>query len=355
MPEAKNRLVYATQIVIAAILFVAVLSVASTVFAPIAFALFIIALVAPLQRRLQAKLPSYLALAVSFLLVLLAFLAFGWLIAWAFGQVGRWMVADAARLQQMYEVVRVWLEQHGIVLAVLWSENFSVSWVLRMIQTVSSRLNGTFSFWVIALVYVLLGLMEVDGFEQRIKSMRNRTAATVLLEGSRQTAAKMRRYILIRTAMSVATGLLVWAFAWAVGLPLAEEWGFIAFALNYIPFLGPVVATLFPTLFALTQFATWEAVLAFFIGLNLIQFVVGNYVEPRVSGSALSMSPVLVLFSVFLWGYLWGIFGAFIGVPISIAVLTFCSRHPSSRWLSELFGVGEGGQDPEPGSELGKG
>src|SRR5690606_37899177 len=131
---------------------------------------------------------------------------------------------------------------------------------------------------------------------------------------------------------------LVWIFARIVGLPLAEEWGFIAFALNYIPFLGPFVATLFPTLLALTQFDTWGAVLVLFIGLNLIQFIVGSYVEPRVSGGALSISPVLVLFSVFLWAYLWGVFGAFIGVPISIAVLTFCGRHPSSRWVAELFG-----------------
>jgi AI-2 transport protein TqsA len=49
----------------------------------------------------------------------------------------------------------------------------------------------------------------------------------------------------------------------------------------------------------------------------------------------------LVLFSVFLWTYLWGLFGAFIGVPISIAILTFCAQHPSSRWLADLFGTAD--------------
>ncbi|MBP1887714.1 putative PurR-regulated permease PerM [Ensifer mexicanus] len=335
---AGYKAIYTTQMLIVAVLFVAMLSVASSVFAPVAFALFIIALVWPVQRRLQVVLPHYLAFVISFLMVVLAFLAFGWLIAWAFGQVGRWIIADAARFQQLYDDVRLWLEERGVVVDVLWSDNFGVGWILRTVQTVSGRLNSTFSFWLIALVYVLLGLMEIEAFERRIGALRNRTASALLLHGSRLTAMKIRRYMMIRTAMSVVTGLLVWIFARAVGLSLAEEWGFIAFALNYIPFLGPLFATLFPTLFALIQFGTAESVLLVFVGLNVIQFVVSSYVEPRVAGSALSVSPVIVLFSVLLWGYLWGIFGAFIGVPITIALLTFCSQHPSSKWISELLG-----------------
>jgi predicted PurR-regulated permease PerM len=88
----------------------------------------------------------------------------------------------------------------------------------------------------------------------------------------------------------------------------------------------------------MTQFGSWEAVVAVFACLNLIQFVVGSYVEPRVAGNALAISPVVVLFSVFFWSYLWGVFGAFIGVPITIALLTFCALHPSTLWLAEIFG-----------------
>jgi predicted PurR-regulated permease PerM len=161
----------------------------------------------------------------------------------------------------------------------------------------------------------------------------------VLLDGSAAIALKFRRYMLIRTVMSLATGILVWALATSSGLQLAIEWGVIAFVLNYIPFIGPFIATIFPTLFALAQFESWQAALAMFVGFNVIQFVIGSYIEPRVSGSALAISPFLVLFSVFLWTYLWGFFGAFIGVPISIAVLTLCAQHPSTRWVADLFGA----------------
>jgi predicted PurR-regulated permease PerM len=144
--------------------------------------------------------------------------------------------------------------------------------------------------------------------------------------------------MIIRTIMSIATGLFVWLFTSAFELPLAKEWGAIAFALNYIPFIGSLVSTLLPTAFALVQSGNWQSAIAIFIGLNLIQFTLGSYIEPRVSGNALSLSPVVVLFSVFGWGYLWGIFGAFIGVPISIALVTFCQQHPSSQWVYELLG-----------------
>ncbi len=339
MQDVGSRTTSVTQVLIATLLIVATLAVADGIFAPIAFALFILALVWPVQVRLQRSLPRIVALLITFLVVAAVVLALALLTAWSFSQVARWLVADASRLTQAYESLRLWLEERGIVLAVLWSDNFGMSWILRVTQTLGGRLNSTFSFWLVALVYVLLGLLEVEDFGKRLKSLSNVAVGNMFLQGSRLTAAKIRRYMVIRTAMSVITGLLVWAFAKLVGLPLAEQWGFIAFALNYIPFIGPLVATLLPTLLALAQFDTWGGVIALFVGLNLIQSIVGSYVEPRVAGSALSMSPVLVLFSVFLWGYLWGIFGAFIGVPISIAVITICSQHPSSKWVSDLFGL----------------
>lgn len=340
-PATAGKIHHAALVVIALITVVAALSVASSVFAPVAFALFIIALVWPLQRMLQGFLPRLVALAISVVVMVVTFMAFGSLIFWAFGRVGRWIISDAARFQSFYDQGTAWLEGHGIAVAGVWSENFSVGWMLRMAQTVTGRLNSTMSFWIVVLVYVFLGLLEVDDFGRKLRGMRSSGSGELLLRGSIATGIKIRRYMLVRTLMSVITGVLVWAFARAIGLQLAEEWGFIAFLLNYIPFLGPLVATVFPTLFAMTQFGSWEAVVGVFLFLNLIQFVVGSYVEPRVAGSALSISPVMVLFSVFFWSYLWGVFGAFIGVPITIALLTFCALHPSSLWLAQLLGSPE--------------
>jgi predicted PurR-regulated permease PerM len=108
---------------------------------------------------------------------------------------------------------------------------------------------------------------------------------------------------------------------------------------------GPLIATLFPTLLAVLEFGSWQAVVFVFASLNVIQFVVGSYVEPRMSGTALAISPFLVLFSIFLWTFLWGLPGTFIGVPITVAALTFCAQHPGTRWLAMLLGPPDDGDD----------
>jgi predicted PurR-regulated permease PerM len=324
--------------IIAAVLLAAAASQASTVFAPLALALFIIAIVWPLQHRLQLRMPKLFALSITMVVTVAVCLAFASLAIWGFGRVGRSLIADTARYQALYDSMVTWLDGHGVSIAGLWAEHFNVAWLLRATQYITGRVNTTFSFWLITLIYVILGLLEVEDMRRKIEALDNREAARVLLDGSAATAARFRKYILVRTQMSAMTGLLVGAFAWITGLQFAVEWGMIAFTLNYIPFIGPFIATLFPTLLAMTQFDSWQADLGVFVCLNIIQFVVGSYIEPRVSGTMLSISPFLVLFAIFFWTFLWGLFGTFIGVPIALAILTFCGQHPSSRWLADLLG-----------------
>lgn len=324
--------------IVAAVLLAAAIQQASPVFAPLALALFIIAIVWPLQDRLQSWMPQLLALAITMVVTLAVCLAFASLAVWGFGKVGRSLVADAARYQTLYDTMVTWLDGHGVSVADLWAEHFNVTWLLRVTQHITGRANTMLSFSLVAMVYVILGLLEVDDIRRKIEALDNREIARVLLDGSAATAARFRKYMVVRTQMSAVTGLLVGSFAWITGLQFAVEWGMIAFTLNYIPFIGPFIATLFPTLLAMAQFNSWQAVLGLFACLNVIQFVVGSYIEPRVSGTMLSISPFIVLFSIFFWTFLWGLFGTFIGVPIALAILSFCSQHSSSRWLAELLG-----------------
>ena len=134
--------------------------------------------------------------------------------------------------------------------------------------------------------------------------------------------------------------------AWALdhALSLAAAWGAIAFVLNYIPFLGPLIATVFPTMFAIAQFESWQMAVIVFVCLNIIQFIIGSYLEPRLTGASLKMSPFAVIFAVFFWSFLWGLAGAFIGVPILIVLIVYCTQAPSSRWIAALLSTGAADQ-----------
>ena len=334
-PDAVSRTSVA---LLAAVALSVAAYLADAVFAPLALAVFIIALVWPTQRWLQTRMPALVALAITMSLTILIMLAFFSLVVWGFGRVGRSLIADSGRYQAIYDALVAWLEGHGVSVAGLWAEHFNVGWVLRQAQQITGRVNTTLSFWIITLVYVILGLMEVEDVKRKLRVFLRAESADLLIKASADTARKFRKYMEVRTLMSLATGALVAAFAFAAGLQFAVEWGVIAFALNYIPFIGPFIATLFPTLLAMAQFATWRSALGVFLCLNIIQFVIGSYVEPRVSGNVLAISPSIVLFAVFFWTFLWGLFGSFIGVPIVIAALTFCECHPSARWIADLLG-----------------
>ena len=235
-----------------------------------------------------------------------------------------------------------WLEGHGILLTSLLVENFNASWLIRAVQEIGVRLHGLLSFTLITFVFTVLGLLEVDIARTNIESLRNRETAHTILQSSDAIADKFQKYMLVRSIMSVLTGAVVWGFALLAGLELATAWGVIAFVLNYIPFIGPLVATVFPTLFrpgAVRVLAT---------GDHRVPLPEPDPVSDRQLPRApdrrrrLVVSPFLVLFAVFFWAFLWGIPGAFIGVPIVIAILTVCEQRDSTRWVATLLSGSKG-------------
>jgi predicted PurR-regulated permease PerM len=320
-----------------AVLVAAALDQAQAILAPVAFALFGIALVWPLQRWLESRLGGLPALLLTLLAALGALVAMVGLFAWGFGRVAQWVIANGQRFQLLYAQKIAWLEQQGIEGASLLGGGFDMRWVVGVAQAVTGQVQGVVSFAVVTLVFVILGLLEVDPAARQLRRLADRPAAAVLLRAGAATAAKLRAYMGVRTLMSVATGLAVFAFAIGTGLELAAEWGVIAFVLNYIPFIGPLVATLFPTFFAVLQFEAWQAAIGTFAALQVIQFLSGSYIEPRLAGRRLAVSPFMVLVAVFLGAFLWGVPGAFIGVPVLIAALTVCEETRSARWVADLL------------------
>jgi predicted PurR-regulated permease PerM len=304
---------------------------------PVVFALFIIALVWPLQRRLQAVLPQVIAVLVTAATALLVVGVAGWLVVWGFGGIAQWVIANSARLQSLYMHAADLLEQRGLYAAELFAQQINVLRLVQILRAVGGSLQGVFSFAIVTFVFVILGLLEVEPLGRRLRRIGDARVGAAAIDAATEIAARLQTYMLVRFGMSVLTGLAFWAFVAAYGLELRSEWGVIAFVLNFIPFIGSFVATLLPTLFAAAQFESLSAAFVVFIALNLLQFAIGSYIEPRVAGTAVSVSPFMVLFAVFFWGMLWGIAGAFIGVPILIALATLCARHPASRPIAVLL------------------
>jgi len=311
---------------------------ASPIIAPVTFSLFVIAIVWPIQQALQTRLPKLVAVAATILGVLLVISVLGYLLIWGFSKVVQWFTSNTDRIQALYLQATDWLDGHGVSISDILTQNYSsASWLLPTVRGLGGKGYRLISFVVIAFAFIVLGLLEVDIARRNLVRLKNTTISRVLLVACADIAAKMQKYMFVRTVMSILTGVIVWSFALLAGIELATAWGVIAFVLNYIPFIGPLIATVFPTLFALVQFESWQLAIAVFACLNLIQFLIGSYLEPRMAGTALSISPFIVLFAVFFWSFLWGVAGAFMGVPIVIALLAICEEHQSTRWIAVLL------------------
>jgi AI-2 transport protein TqsA len=331
---AGDRTLRLAALICAVLLTLAALWVTRSVMTPVAFALFIIALVWPLQRRLKRQLPQLVAILLTAAVALLAIGVGCWLIVWGFGRIAQWVIANSARLQGLYNHVAELLEQRGLYAAELIAEQFNMSWIVGVIRGIGGSLQGIVTFALVTFIFVILGLLELEPLGRRLGRIGDGAFGATAVDAAAEIAGRLQTYMLVRFGMSVLTGLGFWAFTAAYGLELSREWGVIAFVLNFIPFIGSFVATLLPTLFAAAQYESFSSAVWVFIGLNFVQFVVGSYIEPRVAGAAVSVSPFMVLFAVFFWGMLWGIAGAFIGVPILIALASLCARHPASRAIA---------------------
>jgi AI-2 transport protein TqsA len=156
----------------------------------------------------------------------------------------------------------------------------------------------------------------------------------------------IREYITTKTAISVVTGALVGTILWALGLRMAFLFGLLAFLLNYIPNVGPIVASMLPIPIAFTQFGDpW--MIAAVVGLPAsVHLTVGNVIEPRLMGRGLELHPVAVLLALAFLGLLWGVIGMVLAVPIAAMLRIALSRFATTRVLGELLAGRLPGAEP---------
>ncbi|WP_242652290.1 AI-2E family transporter [Limimaricola pyoseonensis] len=157
---------------------------------------------------------------------------------------------------------------------------------------------------------------------------------------------RVNRYLLVKTIVSLMTGVMVWALAGLFGLELAVALGILTFILNYIPNIGSIVATLLVALVAYVQLGDARITAAIFAITGIIQFVNGNVLDPMMMGRALRLSSFGIIISLAFWGAVWGIPGMFLSVPITVAAMIVCSEIPALRPVAILLSR-EGLPEPE--------
>jgi predicted PurR-regulated permease PerM len=309
-----------------------VLKVAEPVLLPLTFAIFLVAVFWPLQRRLQRRLPAALA-ALTTLLVFLAVLAL--LVGALVFAVDRVVDHGAPYFQEIEDLMhgaRAWLEARGVPVA---ADDGSDELRTRLASLFGGTLAVVSSF-VLVLALFVLALLEVVDYREKLRVAHGGEPEAWLAALHRVTD-DFQRYIVVRTLAGLITGVATWLVCLLAGLDFALMWGLINFLLNYIPTVGSIVGVIPPVLFALVQFDDPGRALLVLGGVGGVQLLMGNYVDPLLQGRFLRLSPFVVLLSVIFWGWLWGIGGAFLSMPITVAIVIATRQSPRTRWIATIL------------------
>lgn len=280
-------------------------------------------------------LPNWLASIVAVLLIAAGLIA---LFGLATAQIDTVMVVAPGYAESMQEAVAalfVWLgdDVAQSVLAAFQDINFGA-----YIRTLAGQAGNLLVATVLVILYVGFLFAERPWFTAKIAALfpELRRAEDVNLI-VKSIGRSVHHYILVKTAVSAGTAVVVYLFLTFVGSDFAETLAILSFVLNFIPNIGSIVATLLPALVALVQFEGWTMPLVVLLSVGGIQFVIGNVIDPMLMGRALHLSSFAIILSLTFWGAIWGIVGMFLAVPIMVIVMIVCSHVPELRPIAILL------------------
>lgn len=214
------------------------------------------------------------------------------------------------------------------------------------VATLASSLAGVLNQGAVVAIYVVFLLVEQGTFRDKLAAMfpkkeQHDDASEIL----RSIGQNITDYVGIKTWISFLLGISVYAILWPLGVAHATVWAILSFFLNFIPFIGPIIAIIFPVLTALLTSTNWGWIVGVTAAVSFVQFLFGYMVEPRMMGNRLGVSPIVVLVTLSIFGAIWGLAGMFLSVPLTVILIIVFGHFQSTRWIAVL--LSETGQIPE--------
>lgn len=198
-------------------------------------------------------------------------------------------------------------------------------WASGLATQILSAAGTTLFATVLVFFLTLIMLIEGPKWRQKVVTVLDTSGRHKAMESVGNIGDLLRRYLVARTIMGVLTAILYVAWLWIFGVDLLVVWALLAFLLNYVPTLGSLIAGVLPVVYAFVQ-KDFGTALAIGAGIFVIEQVMGNYVDPRVQGRQVSLSSLVVLITLLIWGWVWGVAGAILAVPITIAAMIVCAH-----------------------------
>lgn len=340
MQITENRAVSASIIMLATIAVFYVLVVGKTFLVPLAVAVMLWYVINALSRNYARIIPWVDK--KNWLTTTLSIVSLGLFIMFAID-----MVQD--NIEDVSSKVPIYSENFRLLTAKIVkqfnltrvpnvSEVVSGIEISPIISTLVASVGGMIGNISLVLFYVLFMLLEQGTFTKKIEAIfpdkERRGSIMSILSHAQED---IQTYLWIKTITSSLTGIASYLVLLMVGVDFAGFWAFTIFLLNFIPTIGSIIATLFPAVLALIQFDTFLPFVLVLAAVGAIQVMVGNFLEPKLMGNSLNVSPFVVMMSLTLWGSIWGIAGMFLSVPITVMLLIIFAHFEPTRYIAILL------------------
>ncbi len=291
---------------------------AADIIVPFILALFLAVIINPLvQLLVRCRVPRVLA--ISLLIGLIVMLAIVLLasLGTSLNELARTLPQYRNYLYEPMQTIAPWLQRMGFTVSVVELNKYiDPNAVMTLVTSLLTQLSNAMSS-IFLLLTVVFMLLEVPQLPAKLQQLMSRPVEGM---GAIQRAIdSVSHYLVLKTAISLITGLVVWGMLVLLDVRFAFMWGLLAFALNYIPNIGSVLAAIPPILQVLVFGGLYEA-LVVLAGYLIVNLVFGNILEPRIMGRGLGLSTLVVFLSLIFWGWLLGPVGMLLSVPLTIIV-----------------------------------
>ncbi|WP_213132873.1 AI-2E family transporter [Citrobacter sp. FP75] len=293
--------------------------VAADIVVPFILALFIAVVLSPVvQRMVKLRIPRVFAVSLLVVIIVMLMVLLLAYLGTSLNELARTLPQYRSSLVIPLKNIEPWLQRAGIGVSVdelvkYIDPNAAMTLVTNLLTQLSNAMSSIF----LLLLTVVFMLLEVPQLPSKLKQMMSRPAEG--MAAIQRAIDSVSHYLVLKTAISIVTGLVAWGMLAALDVRFAFVWGLLAFALNYIPNIGSVLAAIPPIAQVLVFSGFYDAlvVLAGYLAINL---VFGNILEPRIMGRGLGLSTLVVFLSLIFWGWLLGPVGMLLSVPLTIIV-----------------------------------
>jgi len=323
----------------ALVIVIAGLKAASALIVPLLMALFIAIITLPFMLWLTGKGASkWAALGLILLVLASVILTVGSLISSSVDQFSALLPTYENKLRTTITLLSDWAARHQLTRFT--GGEFTIvdpKAAARIIGGLVGSVGRIVGDSLLIFFTVMFLLVEASTIPNKIRAILSDPDTT--LERLSEFLSAVKQYLVIKSLTSLITGVVVTAWLFFLGVDFAVLWGSIAFFMNFVPFVGSIIAAVPVVFLAFLDAGVQDALLvaAGFLAINL---VVGNLIEPRFMGRGLGLSTLVVFLSLLFWGWVFGPVGMFLSVPLTMLIKIALESDPRSRWIAILLSSG---------------